>query len=45
LCFSTEKGDIVIKGAGIPLVGFYAGSIPWVKNAFYALAVFFITAS
>jgi membrane-associated protein len=32
-------------GVGITLAGYYSGSIPWVKDISYALAVFFITAS
>jgi len=32
-------------GVGITLAGFYSGSISWVKNISYALAIFFISAS
>jgi membrane-associated protein len=32
-------------GVGITLTGFYSGSIPWVKDISYALAIFFISAS
>jgi len=32
-------------GVGITLAGFYSGSIPWVKDISYALAIFFISAS
>jgi membrane-associated protein len=32
-------------GVGITLAGFYSGSISWVKDISYALAVFFISAS
>ena len=32
-------------GVGITLAGYYAASIPWVKNFSYALAAFFIGAS
>ena len=32
-------------GVGITLAGFYSGSISWVKDFSYALAIFFISAS
>jgi membrane-associated protein len=32
-------------GVGITLAGFYSGSISWVKDISYALAIFFISAS
>ena len=32
-------------GVGITLAGFYSGSISWVKDISYGLAIFFITAS
>jgi len=32
-------------GIGITMAGFYSGSIPWVKDISYALAIFFISAS
>ncbi len=32
----------LLWGAGITLAGFYAGSIPWVKDISYFLAAFFI---
>jgi len=32
-------------GAGITLAGFYSGSISWVKDISYGLAIFFISAS
>jgi membrane-associated protein len=32
-------------GGGITLAGFYSGSISWVKDISYALAIFFISAS
>jgi membrane-associated protein len=35
----------LLWGVGITLAGYYAASIPWVKNFSYALAVFFISAS
>jgi membrane-associated protein len=34
-----------IWGVGITLAGYYAATVPWVKNSSYALAAFFITAS
>ena len=42
---SANALGALLWGAGITLAGFYAGSIPWVKDISYALAVFFITAS
>jgi membrane-associated protein len=35
----------LIWGVGITLAGYYAATVPWVKNSSYALAAFFITAS
>ena len=35
----------LLWGVGITLAGYYAASIPWVKNFSYALAAFFIGAS
>jgi membrane-associated protein len=35
----------LLWGVGITLAGYYAASIPWVKNFSYALAIFFISAS
>ena len=32
-------------GVGITMAGFYSGSIPWVKDISYGLAIFFISAS
>lgn len=32
-------------GVGITLAGYYAATLPWVKNSSYAIAAFFITAS
>ena len=32
-------------GVGITMAGFYSGSIPWVKDISYALAILFISAS
>jgi membrane-associated protein len=32
----------LLWGVGITMAGFYAGSIPWVKNISYFLAAFFI---
>jgi membrane-associated protein len=42
---SANALGALLWGAGITLVGFYAGSIPWVKDISYALTTFFITAS
>ena len=42
---SANALGALLWGAGITLAGFYSGSIPWVKDISYALAVFFITAS
>jgi membrane-associated protein len=35
----------ILWGAGITLAGYYAYSIPWVKNFSYGIAAFFIVAS
>ena len=35
----------LLWGVGITLAGYYAASLPWVKNWSYAIAAFFITAS
>lgn len=35
----------ILWGAGITLAGYYAYSIPWVKNFSYGIAAFFIIAS
>jgi membrane-associated protein len=42
---SANALGALLWGAGITLAGFYSGSIPWVKDVSYALAIFFITAS
>jgi len=42
---SANALGALLWGAGITLAGFYSGSIPWVKDISYALAVSFITAS
>jgi len=42
---SANALGALLWGDGITLAGFYSGSIPWVKDISYALAVFFITAS
>lgn len=46
--YSFLSANIVgalLWGVGITLAGYYAASIPWVKNFSYALAAFFIGAS
>ena len=35
----------LLWGVGITLAGYYAATLPWVKNSSYAIASFFITAS
>ena len=35
----------LLWGVGITLAGYYAATLPWVKNSSYAIAAFFITAS
>ena len=35
----------LLWGVGITLAGYYAATLPWVKNSSYAIATFFITAS
>jgi membrane-associated protein len=42
---SANALGALLWGAGITLAGFYAGSIPWVKDISYALTTFFISAS
>jgi membrane-associated protein len=42
---SANALGALLWGAGITLAGFYSGSIPWVKDISYALAILFITAS
>ena len=42
---SANALGALLWGAGITLAGFYSGSIPWVKDISYGLAIFFIGAS
>jgi membrane-associated protein len=35
----------LLWGVVITLAGYYSGSLPWVKNISYALALFFISTS
>ena len=42
---SANTLGALLWGAGITLAGFYAGSIPWVKDISYFLAAFFIIGS
>lgn len=42
---SANALGALLWGVGITLAGFYAATIPWVKNSSYAIAAFFITAS
>jgi membrane-associated protein len=42
---SANALGAILWGAGITLAGYYAASIPWVKNFSYGIAAFFITAS
>jgi membrane-associated protein len=42
---SANALGALIWGVGITLAGYYAATVPWVKNSSYALAAFFITAS
>jgi membrane-associated protein len=42
---SANALGALLWGAGITLAGFYSGSIPWVKDISYFLAIFFITSS
>ena len=43
--FSANAVGALAWGTGLTITGFYAASIPAVKNASYAIAIFFITAS
>jgi membrane-associated protein len=43
--FSANAVGALAWGTGLTVAGFYAASIPAVKNASYAIAIFFITAS
>ena len=42
---SANALGALLWGVGITLAGYYAASLPWVKNWSYAIAAFFITAS
>ena len=42
---SANALGALLWGAGITLAGFYSGSISWVKDISYGLAIFFISAS
>ena len=42
---SANALGALLWGVGITMAGFYSGSIPWVKDISYALAIFFISAS
>ena len=43
--FSANLVGALAWGCGLTVAGYYAASIPVVKNASYAIAIFFITAS
>jgi membrane-associated protein len=43
--FSANAVGALAWGTGLTVTGYYAASIPAVKNASYAIAIFFITAS
>lgn len=43
--FSANAVGALAWGTGLTIAGFYAASIPAVKNASYGIAIFFITAS
>ena len=43
--FSANAVGALAWGTGLAITGYYAASIPAVKNASYAIAIFFITAS
>lgn len=42
---SANVFGAILWGVGITLSGYYAATIPWVKNSAYAIAAFFISAS
>jgi membrane-associated protein len=42
---SANALGALLWGVGITLAGYYSGSIPWVRDISYGLAVFFISAS
>jgi membrane-associated protein len=43
--FSANAVGALAWGTGLTVAGYYAASIPAVKNASYAIAIFFITLS
>jgi len=43
--FSANAVGALVWGTGLTVTGYFAASIPAVKNASYAIAIFFITAS
>ena len=43
--FSANAVGALAWGSGLTMAGYYAASIPAVKNASYAIAIFFISAS
>ncbi len=43
--FSANVVGALAWGTGLTMAGYYAASIPAVKNASYAIAIFFIVAS
>jgi membrane-associated protein len=42
---SANALGALLWGIGITLAGYYSGSIPWVRDISYGLAIFFISAS
>ena len=42
---SANALGALLWGVGITLAGYYAATLPWVKNSSYAIAAFFIAAS
>jgi len=42
---SANALGALLWGVGITLAGYYSGSIPWVRDISYGLAIFFISAS
>jgi membrane-associated protein len=42
---SANALGALLWGVGITLAGFYSGSISWVKDISYLIAIFFITCS
>jgi membrane-associated protein len=42
---SANALGALLWGVGITLAGYYAATLPWVKNSSYAIAAFFIIAS